>query len=138
MILCACEPEAPNSLPAEEYRRTYATDSRNELETFVPNQTELNKFEKELKKHLKDLTHLGNGFKRNVLDEVHPLEYSLRWFKRRYFGRIKNGNRHLYVELVFIRCGGSREWEQIDYPKESNAECWWSVDYDLDKMKFKK
>ena len=138
LALWACESRPPNNVPAEKYRKVFATDSRNELETFVPNQAELKNFEKELKRYLEDLTNSGNGFKRNVLDKVHPLEYSLGWFKRRYFGRIENENRKIYVELVSVRCGGSGEWKLIDYPTELNTECWWSADYDIDKNKIQK
>lgn len=138
VTLWACKQGPPKNLPAEEYRKTFATDTRSTFETFVPNQAEIASFEKELKEHLEGLTNSGKGFEHNVLNEVHPLEYSLGWFKRRYFGRIENGIRKIVVELVFVRCGAAEEWKQIDYPKESNAECWWSVDYDLDKNEIQK
>lgn len=128
----SCNSGPPNHIPSDEYRKTFQEDSRNSIGSFTPSQSELDEFEKSLKKHLEGLTSLGKGFKRNVLEEVHPLEYSLGWFKRRYFGRIdENGNRKIFTEFVFVRCGGSEEWELLDYPSNSNSECWWSAEYDV-------
>lgn len=135
----SCESGPPNHIPSDEHRKTFEQDSRIQLKSFTPAQKEINDFEKYLKEHLDDLTSSGKGFERNVLDKVHPLEYSLGWFKRRYFGRFdENNTRKIYTELVFVRCGGSKEWKKVDYPSESNAECWWSVEYNIDNNKIVK
>lgn len=129
----SCESGPPNHIPSDEFQMTFKEDSRDSLESFTPSKKEINDFEIYLKKHLEELTTSGKGFERNVLDKVHPLEYSLGWFKRRYFGKIDaNGNRKLITEFVFVSCGGSEEWKEVDYASDSNSECWWSVEYDLE------
>ena len=108
------------------------------MESFTPSDKEIYEFETSLRLHLEKLTSAGNGFERNVFERMHPLEYSLGWFKRRYFGIIDNGTRKIFVELVFVRCGGSEDWEKIDYPSDANFECWWSVEYDIEKNEIEK
>lgn len=139
LALWSCESGPPNHIPSDEYRKTFNEDARDFLESFTPSNKEINTFEVDLKKHLEELTFSGKGFERNVLDKVQPLEYSLGWFKRRYFGKVDTkGTSKLLVEFVFVRCGGSGEWEEIDYPSDSNSECWWSVEYDIENNKIEK
>ncbi|MBL1281039.1 MAG: hypothetical protein COA33_012235 [Fluviicola sp.] len=139
LTLLSCESKPPDHIPPDKFSKKFETDFRCELQSFLPNDNELDMFEEALKKHLENLTSLGIGFERNVLEKVHPLEYSLGWFKRRYFGRInKNGERKIFTELVPVRCGGSEDWKQIDYPSDSNIACWWSVEYDLTRNEIEK
>lgn len=139
MALWSCQSGPPHHIPSKEFRKIFDEDSRNSIQSFIPSKEELEKFELSLKRHLEELTSSNKGFERNVLDKVHPLEYSLGWFKRRYFGRIdEEGNRKIFTELVAVRCGGSGKWEQIEFPSVSNSECWWSVEYDINKNKIEK
>ena len=93
---------------------------------------ELAAFEAQLLRHLQMLTDKGIGYERMVLDHTHPLEYSLGWFKRRYFGHVDaTGDRKILAELVFVRCAGNVEWDVIDYSSEAHPDCWWSVMYDI-------
>lgn len=132
----SCQSGPPHHIPSDEFRKVFREDSRNSIQSFIPSKEELEKFEISLKKYLEELTASNKGFERNVLDKSHPLEYSLGWFKRRYFGRIdEQGNRRIFIELVAVRCGGSEKWEQIDFPTDSNFGCWWSVEYDINKNK---
>lgn len=119
-------------MPAAEYLIAFEKDPRYQYGSFQPTEKETELFEHALLLDLEKRTESGVGLTRNVLDEIKPLEYSLKWFKRRYFGRIAmNGSRKLYSELVFVRCGGSEEWKMIDYPTETNSDCWWSAEYNL-------
>lgn len=139
LALCSCQSGPPHHIPSDEFREIFKEDPRNSFQSFIPSREELDKFETSLKKYLEELTASNKGYKRNVLDEVHPLEYSLGWFKRRYFGRIDNkGNRKIFVELVGVRCGGPRKWKQIEFPSQSNFGCWWSVEYDIQKNEIEK
>ena len=139
LILTGCGLGVPDHFPSAENQMVFPEDSRNELESFEPTPDEIGRFENELLSYLEDLTKNGTGYEQNVLDEVHPLEYSLGWFKRRYFGRVNaGGEREMFVELVFVRCGGSGEWKTIDYPNEDNYGCWWSVEYDIEKNEIDK
>ncbi|OJJ18857.1 hypothetical protein BKI52_25125 [marine bacterium AO1-C] len=139
LLLAACESGPPNHIPDDEFRKVFHKDARNMGQYFVPTDAELLKFEVEFKSYLESLTKSGKGYKINILEKTHPLEYGLGWFKRRYFGRIENDyKRKLFVEFVAIRCGGSDEWQQIDYPSDSNRACWWNVIYDVDNSKIEK
>lgn len=139
LLFAACESGPPNHIPDDQFRKIFQKDSRNTVPSFTPTDAELLKFEMKLKSHLERLTKSGSGYERKVLEKVHPLEYSLGWFKRRYFGRVEsNHKRKLFVEFVFVRCENSDEWQRIDYPSESNQACWWSVIYDLDGNKIEK
>lgn len=136
LTLLSCESGSPFHIPSDDFCKTFENDSRNEFQSFIPSKDELFKLEIELKRHLEHLTKSDSGLVRNVLNEVHPLEYSLGWFNRRYFGRIStDGERKIFVELVFVRCAGKEKWKRIDYLSELDSICWWSIEYDVAKNK---
>lgn len=132
LLLVCCRADGPGPVPAKEFRKVFAMDPRYPLRSFQPSGTELAAFEDQLLRHLEMLTAKGIGYERKVLDRTHPLEYSLGWFKRRYFGHVDaTGDRKILAELVFVRCAGNVEWDVIDYSSEAHPDCWWSVMYDI-------
>ncbi len=136
LTLLSCESGPPNHIPSDKFCKTFENDSRNEFQSFIPSKDELYKMEVNLKRHLEDLTKSDSGLVRNIFNEDHPLEYSLGWFKRRYFGRISNdGERKIFVELVFVRCAGKEKWKHINYLSALDSVCWWSIEYDIAKNK---
>lgn len=134
MLYSSCNTGPPYHIPPAENRLIFDKNESFEFESFTPTRGETDLFEKALIGQLEGLTKSGKGYERKNLDEIHPLEYTLGWFKRRYFGKIDSlGNRKIYTELVFVRCVDSDKWKQKEYPNIANSTCWWSAEYDLGK-----
>jgi len=70
----------------------------------------------------------------NSLDGMVPLQDQLKHYKRRYFGRSSiEGEKVIKIEFVFVRCGGQDEWKKIEYTNDNTKDCWWSVQYNIDR-----
>jgi hypothetical protein len=139
VFLISCEGTERNHLPDKEFIVVYESDSRTNLKSFNPSPEEIETFEKGLMSHLTKKTKNGKGITDPVFEKTEPLENRLKYYKRRYFGRInKSGVKIMFVEFVFIRCGGSEEWKNLEYTNSDNQECWWSTEFNLETKKVKR
>lgn len=88
----------------------FENDSREKDISFKPTNNDIEKAEKRLFEHLDNLTKNNKTILVNNLDKKIPLQENLRYYKRRYFGKINNqGEQIIEIEFVFIRCGGTDE-----------------------------
>jgi hypothetical protein len=101
---------------------------------FKPTNAQIDKAENKLKAYLLEKTKSNETIYENVFSEKIPLEERLKFYNRRYFGRVNiEDEQVILIEFVFVRCGGSEEWKKIEYAREDNKECWWSVQYNIDR-----
>ncbi|OJU74614.1 MAG: hypothetical protein BGO09_04665 [Bacteroidetes bacterium 47-18] len=88
----------------------FENDSREKDISFKPTNNDIEKAEKRLFEHLDNLTKNNKTILVNNLDKKIPLQENLRYYKRRYFGKMNNqGEQIIEIEFVFIRCGGTDE-----------------------------
>ncbi len=100
--------------------------------SYVPSNAQINKAENKLREYLENRTKNNETIFENILNEKVPLEQRLKYYKRRYFGRINIENEKIIkIEFVFVRCGGHEDWKKIEYTAGQNKGCWWSVQYNV-------
>lgn len=100
--------------------------------SFIPTDSQIDRAENKLAEYLMKKTKNHETIYENVFNEKIPLEDRLKYYKRRYFGRINIENEKVIkIEFVFVRCAGNEEWKKIEYTTEKNKECWWTVQYNI-------
>lgn len=102
--------------------------------SFIPSNSDIEVMESALRNELKKRISEGTPVKINVLGKEESLETRLKYYKRRYFGRVSiEGEKFIKTEYVFIRCAGNDKWKNIHFTSELNKECWWSTNYSLER-----
>ncbi|MDI9868954.1 hypothetical protein [Flectobacillus roseus] len=111
----------------------FESGTRDKNTGFKPTTIQIDKADAKLVEYLEAKTKNNEAIYVNSLDGNVPLQDQLKYYKRRYFGRISiEGEQIMKIEFVFVRCGGQDEWKQIEYTNDKTKECWWSVQYSID------
>ena len=112
----------------------FESDNRDKDIGFKPTTNQIDKAESKLLDYLETKTKDNQTIYVNSLDGKVALQEQLKYYKRRYFGRTSiEGEKIIKIEFVFVRCGGPDEWKQIEYTNEKTTDCWWSIQYSIDR-----
>jgi hypothetical protein len=112
----------------------FESDTNGREIRFKPTISQIDEAEQKLLDYLETKTKNTQTIFVNSLDEKIPLQDHLKYYKRRYFGLTSiKGEKTIKIEFVFVRCGGQDEWKNVDYTNDITKDCWWSVQYSIDR-----
>lgn len=112
----------------------FEADNRDKDIAFKPTKKQIDKAESKLIEYLVTKEKNNQTIYTSSLNGKTPLQDQLKYYKRRYSGRTSvEGEKILKIEFVFVRCGGQNDWKEIEYTSDSTKECWWSVQYSIDR-----
>lgn len=112
----------------------FEADTRDKDIAFKPTKKQIDKAESKLIEYLVTKEKNNQTVFASSLNGKAPLQDLLKYYKRRYSGRTSiEGEKILKIEFIFVRCGGQNDWKEIEYTSDRTKECWWSVQYSIDR-----